>query len=552
MARMYPETPVDCQSSAERSLFSLFRDRLSDDWTVFHSVAWLARQVDRGASDGEADFVVTHPVLGALVLEVKGGGIYFDPASGQWFSIDREQHVHEIKDPLRQARRSMYTLRDKLQDAFGLSGYTLGYAVCFPDTSGEEMEPDAQDTRQLVLDSRIFNDPEGALRSISSFWSARNPAGKLGKEGVHQVTQLLSRVKDLPVRLAAQGRGWEVQTRRLTEEQFGLLDVLARQRRVIIAGCAGSGKTMLAVEKARRLGDEGFSVLFTCFNKGLARWVQTQLTDYPSVTVKHFHAFCDETAQRAGIAVTPPGDGEDQASFFRERLPEAVMEALAVLPFERFDAVIVDEGQDLYDTYWIPLMEALKDPIHGIMYIFFDDNQRLYGDRAPTYPFPGEPYVLSKNCRNTQSIHAVVQRFTDADTSCPGPAGRKPEFIDPEGDEHAKLQDVLRRLINEDGVSPSQIAVLTPVREQKSLLADNKRGAIKLNWSHDDHPTAVACSTIQGFKGLERDVVILTELDRIYEPLRDQLLYVAASRPKHHLIVLGDRSAQQLMLGKKT
>ncbi len=49
----------------------------------------------------------------------------------------------------------------------------------------------------------------------------------------------------------------------LTEEQFSVLDTLARLRRVAVSGGAGTGKTLLALEKAKRLAGEGFETLLT-------------------------------------------------------------------------------------------------------------------------------------------------------------------------------------------------------------------------------------------------------------------------------------------------
>ena len=118
MARMYPEKiPPGMKSDAERRLFEQFRDEFSDEFLVFSQVHWLARRRSGGATDGEADFVIAHPRYGALVIEVKGGGIRRDAQTGQWFSIDRESAEHEIKDPFDQARRSMYALRDKIREA---------------------------------------------------------------------------------------------------------------------------------------------------------------------------------------------------------------------------------------------------------------------------------------------------------------------------------------------------------------------------------------------------------------------------------------------------
>ena len=107
MARMFPERlPLQVDSPAERKLYGLFKARLPGDYTVLHGVPWLSVSPHHGAQDGEADFVIGHPALGVLVLEVKGGAIRRDSATGEWYSRDQHGVEHEIKDPFEQARRS--------------------------------------------------------------------------------------------------------------------------------------------------------------------------------------------------------------------------------------------------------------------------------------------------------------------------------------------------------------------------------------------------------------------------------------------------------------
>src|SRR5262249_55031294 len=101
MARMIPVDNRLAASGAERKVFRALHDGLSDGWTVLQSVSWLQRRPGDAASDGEADFVLVHPALGGLILEVKGGEIRFDSATGCWFSRDRRGVAHEIKDPFR-------------------------------------------------------------------------------------------------------------------------------------------------------------------------------------------------------------------------------------------------------------------------------------------------------------------------------------------------------------------------------------------------------------------------------------------------------------------
>src|SRR5690606_1803676 len=154
MAHMYPD-PIspDTASNAESKLYKLLKEQLDDTFTVMHSVAWLARDPQDGASDGEADFVIAHPDYGVMVLEVKGGQVRLNSKSGQWYSIDRHGRQHAIKDPFGQTTRSMYALKKKLAEAPPTRHYSwfVSRAVAFPDVAvSGDLRPDAP--RELILD----------------------------------------------------------------------------------------------------------------------------------------------------------------------------------------------------------------------------------------------------------------------------------------------------------------------------------------------------------------------------------------------------------------
>jgi hypothetical protein len=148
---MYPARPrVETKSQAELKLYHAFQEALPDDYVVFHSVAWLARDPRSGAQDGEADFVVAHPARGVLVVEVKGGRIIYDGATGRWYSNE-----HSIQDPFEQARGNKHSLLAKLKDLpyWRNRWLTIGHAVAFPDVVVKhDLRLDAP--QEIILDAR--------------------------------------------------------------------------------------------------------------------------------------------------------------------------------------------------------------------------------------------------------------------------------------------------------------------------------------------------------------------------------------------------------------
>jgi len=91
----------------------------------------------------------------------------------------------------------------------------------------------------------------------------------------------------------------ESQLVELTENQMQVLRFIQGHRRALIEGCAGSGKTMLAIEKARMLASQGFKVLLLCFNAPLADFLQKRTVE--GVEVFYYHGLCKSLAKEAGI-----------------------------------------------------------------------------------------------------------------------------------------------------------------------------------------------------------------------------------------------------------
>ena len=538
MAIMFPERlPDDVESDAERRIFDQFRDSFGDDFTVFAGVAWLSKKRGGGAFHGEADFVVAHPKHGILVLEVKGGGVEYDAQAGSWHSTDRHGNRNKIKDPFRQARNSMYVLRRKLNEATITAKYRYptAYAVAFPDIHLEG-DVGVGAPAEIVLDLSRTRQLKQSVINVYRHYRRREDDP--GPDAIAALTELFGRSWKVETIVGAELDRGEILVRELTEKQYGLLDFLASRPRALIAGCAGTGKTPLAVEKARRLAQEGFRVLFTCFNSNLALWTERQFAG-SDVVAKNFHSLCYEFAERAGCPIER-GSDENDATFFA-RFPDALLDATKKSE-ERFDAIVVDEGQDFVDEWWVALTALLVDPEGGILYIFYDDNQKIY-QRAGAMPIADTPFSLHENCRNTQEIHGAVMQFYDGSVPpiCMGPRGEPPGIIMPAKGESERDAVVSRIdwLVREQQVRPQDIAILTPHGREHSVWRHSSSRHWPLTWDLRKGDEEVVCSSIYAFKGLERPVVVVTELQGVDRVNQAKLLYVAFSRARQYLYVAG-------------
>jgi hypothetical protein len=313
----------------------------------------------------------------------------------------------------------------------------------------------------------------------------------------------------------------------LTEQQYRVLDMLARQPRVAIAGCAGSGKTFLAVEKARRLAAQGFRVLLVVFNVLLADHLQRGLADVPDVTVRAFYGLCHEVAEAVGLEFADEPEAGKERDYYTSLAAAFAEHADAMAG--RFDALIVDEGQDVAAEWWLPLQILLTDPDRSPLYVFFDDNQKLFP--VPSgLPFLDEPVQLTANCRNTKRINRLVTHFYKGGTiEALGPEGPPVDrhIYDTEAELLAQLDEAVLRWVEEAEVAAEDIALLTAHSASRSALWKvDKLGGIPLTDDPWEGSRILRCSIFR-FKGLERLVVGLCELDGA----REQALYVGLSRP---------------------
>ncbi len=532
----------DSTSDAELTLYEQF-EKLPDSFTVLHSVKWFARTL---GTVGEIDFLIAHPDYGVLVLEVKGGTVNLE--KGRWYTTARTGRTNEIKDPCQQAERNRRALGEWLTNDPRTKGlaFALFPAVALPDSrvSGN-IRPDCP--QDIFIDLMHVNNLEARLLDIFAYWKSHADARNTrmdGQRAVDGLVRLLVPTRSLRPRVAELFAQENRKIEELTRQQFKILNILRYQRRATILGGAGTGKTLLAIEKAAQLAENGQRVLFVCYNSNLANWISSRLK-HPLIEVFTFHALVGHMLNRARLARPHFSSWDD----FDSQAPDLLLDAVNVLhargadPALLYDAIIVDEGQDFEDTWWIGLLDCLKDAETGVFYIFFDDNQRIF-TQISSIPMESAPLYLDENLRNTQHIHERLKPYSrDAQIQSIGPMGRPIEIIAAadKATERRELQRVLHRLVNDEGVPVEDIIILTPAAEKRSQWKkDDQLGNFIVTWQLDtEMPMAARICTIYSFKGLESAVIILTELHALRPDIRDQLLYVGLSRARNHVVVIG-------------
>jgi superfamily I DNA and RNA helicase len=447
---------------------------------------------------------------------VKGGRIQYDGTQRQWFSIDRYDQVHRI-EPFQQAVKSKYALMNKIKNSRFWNGdhINLFHCVAFVDVVKPTEEVNPESPVEIIIDSQDLRNISDKLVEIFKFWQGRTPRfSSNNTEIIQGLEHMLARHVCMENPLASRVDDEEREIIMLTEKQFFLLDVMKKNNRVAVDGCAGSGKTVLAAEKAKRLALEGKRTLLTCYNKSLAAFLHSHLGDLPKLVISSFHHLCDIMAQEAKISLP-----EADEIFFSETLPFALEEAMKKREDLKFDAVIVDEGQDFKELWWMVLESVLKDPENGTFYVFYDNNQVIYRESL-CIPKGLTPLTLPENLRNTKEIFKLVSRFHQqgAEIECRGPEGREVEMVKYKSREDLmkNISKTLHKLVVKEKLAEDDITVLSMKsvdKENRSHLHDSTKIG---NFTLCKTPTQkgeIRLSTVYSFKGLENKVVIVTDID---------------------------------------
>ena len=179
MAKFYPTIDKNFHGSdGEQIVYEALQKGLSDQYTVFHSFVWLGNEKQR-RSEGEADFVILHPVLGILAIEVKAGGIAY--REGNWIQINRHTGEEKVIDPLGQAAESQHHIVNLLRQR--LPNLPLrpivGRAAWFTSVVLDRKLPlPPSATPAILLDETNLDNPEEGLKRVFTFWKENLNAGR--------------------------------------------------------------------------------------------------------------------------------------------------------------------------------------------------------------------------------------------------------------------------------------------------------------------------------------------------------------------------------------
>lgn len=526
----------------EREVRRQLDTQLPSDWIVVCNVSWALKNESGYVRDGQCDFVILAPKLGMAILEVKGSRSVRVGSDGIWYrtEFNRRTGVEGSEIALRephpeQANRNMHSLVDLLCKEFKIRNFLGAYSFLVAYPNGElKGDLDLYDKSIIVTKIRM-----GQLsKCISDSLIARG-ALENGNKFTHEVSlkfsQFLSNSRFFVQRVDTPFDAHEdvKDIDELTRQQFAALRGAFELQSVAVLGPAGSGKTMLALWKLEALLEEGKNALYVCFNKFLAEWLRNNnLMLAPSIVS------VDKLFTQ--IAGPVPNTIRDNR-YYLETLPQNVFElAVDMKSIDKYDAIIVDEGQDFGESRVIALLELLKK--NGQWLFFADWQQDIFKSGKAEVLGAEVIFRLYHNCRNTELINRATNQYCSQSVI---PMLGVPVGVTPIIEKCLNIDNLAARtwsLIND--LSPNGGSViLSPYRIENSCLANSKKGyGLEITEEIDKLGVSgyVFFSTIKAFKGIEAENVILIHADipgRI-AALEEEDLYVACSRATGRLAIV--------------
>ncbi|WP_434526040.1 AAA family ATPase [Photorhabdus asymbiotica] len=526
MAKMIPIFgPQNTDSYGEKTIYTLLEEGLSNEFTVIHSLPWLSAAVKEFGIQlpptGEIDFLILHPSLGVLALEVKSGV----------YRVDGTVFVHIKSDTsvnvVRQTRNNIHGLARWLSGATKLQ-LRIGYSFVFPDNCfGNKLISTAMIDPSVKPFSRIFIDkqqlPAIATRiiDIMQYWRFALGNGDLGENRlkiiIKSICPQFDGTPDWGARIIYDNQLWL----RLTHEQTEVIDLLSRHNRFVVTGWPGTGKTLIGIEFARRLIKKQKKVLIITFNNLLSDYIRQQT---PNILCDVFtwHKLCHLARSGLQLSSNVPG------GWFEKGCCEDLIEALHNNKLEHYDALIIDEAQAL-QSLW------LKTLCHWFynkqILAFCDETQTFSYEKGTTHHelcqlmSSPEPFHLTIVLRSPK---AVTDYLISIRPTCYQLIS--PRKVEPDTLKEFVVNDPIARMIieighlKENNVDPGNITVLVPTDLSKNAL------------QKDINKLGVNIETVARFRGMESPVVIV-----LYTSYMDDAqLFCAYSRATTAFIAIYD------------
>lgn len=556
------------KSPGEKMLFARLRDDPgTDGWTVLHSLN-IAQHVSQ--VEGEVDFVILVPTLGVLCLEVKGAS-RVRRKEGMWYY--GQDPKGDRRGPFRQAAQGLHSLLKQVKRYRpDLSGVPFWSAVGFPFIEFTPRSTEWHDWQVIdrrSMSARPISDVirfvlQSGRRHLATTQTAKwfDPGSRRPTE---QECEQLVRILRPSFEVIESAGGFrkrkQAELKVFTQEQYAALDAMEDNAQVAFDGPAGTGKTILGLEAARRAASKRQSVLFLCFNRLLGKWLYSRTVDLDGVKATTLHRHMLDLLEATPVRSRQLPEKRD-SQFWNEELPLLAIEAMIEAPEAMcvFDALVIDEAQDILQPHYLDFLDlSLQGGLGaGRLRLFGDfERQNIYGSQDGSNvldQLPTSRYRLSINCRNTPRVAAWVSLLgglsPDYSKVLRSDDGHQPalKFYKHEPEREVLLAESLQELARE-GFRGHDIVVLSS-RGRRSAAAGLKARQLgpRLEPLESRSAGQVGFTTIHAFKGLESPAIVLTDLGSVTGSQAQDLFYIGITRALHRLHVIASEAVRAEML----
>lgn len=544
MARMYPEL-FPGRWNPQVPEFEVYQSlkMLPSSYHVLYSKRITGGLF--GKAKCEIDFIIFNGRDVLICLEVKGGLVAFNGSESKW-----TQNGTPIKDVIKQATDSTHALKRALD--FETRNVCVDWALCFPNCCLSSHAGALEVQPQQILDERDLASPEESVLLLerhvrAKFGTRPGLSSTESRALIDRLTRSIGFVQVLGVRMAREAE----QIVQVTNEQLEVLNDLDANARMLVQGSAGAGKTIIAQEFAKRLADQKQTVLLLFYNKGIAKKARYAFERDGAVQVSTFSSFAKRLVERVDQVWWETIKSKDN-DFWHTTLPLKLLD-IPDDQLEKYDAIIVDEGQDFKPEWFEFLSRILKFSEEAHYTVLLDENQDIFKHwkSFPCQPPPAKK-LLTKNCRNTKQIVEYINKkhptgmrsFDHSPTGSPVVERHSTN----DDDELKQITSDIKQLTGKDQIPPASIVILINSSKDESCLRGVTRIAgFQLKSTYERYQpgaNVIYYSTIDIFKGLESDVILLVLGDALDKGSLSQSIYVQASRAKH-LLYIYDRVSRK-------
>lgn len=553
--KLIPNYISENAPTGEKRVFNILKslnEKKYERWIVYHSLNYPVHVQKKDKISyqyfGETDFLIFIPEKGLINIEIKGGRISVE--DGQWSTENRSGKTKLKKSPFVQATDSMKNIERYL----GKQNIKIpqAFLVIFPDCDFNqdsiEWSKDNFCSGQVdqFLEKKIINLEKELIETGGRFFPSLEDQNKLKKIFRSNFESFQSYHTLLKQSL--------FEINQFTSEQINILDQFETNR-MLIEGSQGTGKTILAIEIAKKKIFEGKTVLFLNSNRLASenikdKFKDLQQSDFNKITIKTFSGFINDKASKyykssssksEQYVVAIQSDFHVKHNILTGYVLDKSIEDDSLL---QYDCIILDEIQNYYyyENFYDLLDCLLKNGLsQGSWYFFGDfDFQKLFTineNLSDEFFEKKHPKNNLKNFVNQRLVHNVRNAYEICIQSpiISNVTDKYPSiFRNTTGEVHHLFAEqrkdeiqILEKLIEKfykNQIDGNDITVLSPFRleNEKNLLknCDISKFYSVLNLNKvnnfgeeivNNNKNSIYFSTIQYFQGMENKIIILTD-----------------------------------------